>query len=70
MSLKAFHMVFILASIALALGLGASELGTFHAAGGARHLFCGLGSIAAGALLGFYLWRFFARIKKIIPPSP
>jgi hypothetical protein len=66
MSLKAFHLVFITASTALALGCGVWGLKDFFSEGGsAGDLVFGLGSLAAGVGLVFYERYFLRKLKKV-----
>jgi hypothetical protein len=61
MSLKAFHLFFIGASILLALGVGAWGLRTYAlAGGGSGHLLLGL----AGLVGGFVLVLYGARVRQ------
>jgi hypothetical protein len=54
MSLKAFHIVFIVISTLLALGLGVWEIRAFIGGGGPIHLVFGiLALIAAGGLVWY-----------------
>jgi hypothetical protein len=66
MSLKAFHVVFIIASIALAFGFGAWSLKAYWTPGGrAADLLMGLASVAVG--LGLILYeRYFVKKAKHI----
>jgi len=66
MSLKAFHLIFIIASIVLALGCSAWGLGHFFSAeGGAWDLIFGLGSLAAGVGLIVYERYFLKKLKRV-----
>jgi hypothetical protein len=66
MSLKAFHVVFIIAAIALAFGFGAWLLkGYFSAEGLIWNLIFGLVSIAAGVGLIVYEYFFLKKTKGI-----
>jgi hypothetical protein len=66
MSLKAFHLVFITASSALAFGFGIWELKTGRAAGGqTADLLFGLGSLATGLGLILYEWYFLRKTRNI-----
>jgi hypothetical protein len=66
MSLKAFHLIFIIASIALAFGFAAWE---FKAAmspeGGALDYVLGGGSLAAGVGLIVYERYFLKKLKNV-----
>ena len=57
MSLKAFHVFFILVSITLAVGFGFWALPVYF--------WMACGSFAAGALLVIYLFWFLAKLKTL-----
>jgi len=66
MSLKAFHVIFITASSALAFGFGVWELKEyFSAEGRALDLILGLGSFAAGIGLILYERYFLKKLKDV-----
>ena len=66
MSLKAFHLVFITASCALAFGFGVWELKqAFSSEGGLTNTLFGIGSLAAGVGLIFYERYFLKKLKNI-----
>ena len=66
MSLKAFHIIFITASSALAFGCGVWGLKDFFSAGGRLfHLFFAIGSFAVGAGLVGYGRYFLKKLKNI-----
>jgi hypothetical protein len=66
MSLKAFHLIFISASSALAVGCGIWELKTFFSpAGHVADLLFGLASLAAGVGLIFYERYFLKKLKNV-----
>jgi hypothetical protein len=66
MSLKAFHLVFITAAIALAFGFGAWLLnGFFSPDGPVGDLIFGLVSMAAGVGLIVYEWYFLKKTKDV-----
>jgi hypothetical protein len=65
MSLKAFHVVFIVASILLALGFGAWSLAQFFNGGKAMDLVFGLGSLGVGVGLVFYFKYVLKKLKDI-----
>ena len=66
MSLKAFHVVFITASSALAFGCGVWELKTgFSADGRALDFVFGLGAIAVSVGLIVYERYFLKKLKDV-----
>jgi hypothetical protein len=66
MSLKAFHVLFITASSALALGCGAWGLRDFFSPNGeASDLIFGLGSFAVGIGLILYERYFLKKLKRV-----
>jgi hypothetical protein len=66
MSLKAFHLVFISASSALAFGLGVWELRSYWSADGRLgNLLFGLGSLLAGVGLIIYERYFLRKLKDV-----
>lgn len=66
MSLKAFHVVFIVASILLALGFAGWSLVTyFTAQGGIWYLIAGVGSVATAVGLVFYERYFLKKLKNV-----
>ena len=65
MSLKAFHLVFIIASIVLAFGFGAWLVKTFFAEGGVMNLVFAALSFAAGVGLIFYERYFLKKTKNV-----
>ena len=66
MSLKAFHLIFISASTALAFGCGIWGLKDFFSEGGGIwDLVFGLGSLAAGVGLILYERYFLKKLKKV-----
>jgi len=65
MSLKAFHLVFIIASILLAFGFGVWLARNYFAAGGAMNLVGALLSFAAGVALIFYERYFLKKTKNV-----
>ncbi len=66
MSLKAFHLIFITAAIALAFGCGVWGLKDFFSGqGGAWDLVFGLGSLAAGVGLILYERYFLKKLKRV-----
>jgi hypothetical protein len=66
MSLKAFHLIFITASSALAFGCGVWGLKSFASqAGQASDLVFGLASFAAGGSLILYERYFLKKLKNV-----
>ena len=66
MSLKAFHVIFITASSALAFGCGVWELKNFFSEDGrALDLVCGAGALAAGVGLILYERYFLKKLKNV-----
>jgi len=65
MSLKAFHLVFIIASIALAVGFGVWAAVAFFNGGGVLNLIVALASFGAGLGLVFYERYFLKKTKNI-----
>ena len=65
MSLKTFHIVFIVASTLLALGFGAWELKLFFAGNGTWHLILGGLSILGSAGLVWYGKMVLRKLKNI-----
>ena len=62
MSLKAFHVFFIFASIVLAFGFGVWAVYIYLQEGNIPYLTMGLLSIAAGVALVFYGIRFLQKM--------
>ncbi len=66
MSLKAFHLIFITASCALAFGCSVWEIKNFFSADGRLlDLLFGLGSLLAGVGLIFYERYFLKKFKDV-----
>ena len=66
MSLKAFHLIFISASCALALGFGIWGLKNyFSAEGSTQDLLFGIGSLAVTVGLVFYERYFLKKLKNV-----
>jgi hypothetical protein len=65
MSLKALHIVFIVASIVLAFGFGAWSLNAYKEEGSRSNLWFGIGSILAGVGLIFYCRAVLRKMKDI-----
>ena len=65
MSLKAFHIFFIIVSTLLALGFGVWAVDDFGRSGSWVHLALGVGSfIASGGLVWYGLW-FLRKLKHV-----
>lgn len=65
MSLKAFHLVFIIAAIVLAFGFSAWLARNFFSEGGALNLVFAVVSLAVGVGLIFYERYFLKKSKNI-----
>ena len=66
MSLKAFHLIFITASCALAFGCGVWGLKNYFSSDGrGLDLVFGLGSLATGIGLIFYERYFLKKLKNV-----
>ena len=65
MSLKAFHVVFVLVSMVLSLGFGAWAIHEFRAAGDVSALVCGIGSFAGFVMLMIYGRWFLRKLKGV-----
>ena len=65
MSLKAIHIVFIIASTLLAFGFGAWSLRDYFSNGAPLDLVMGLGSLIVGAALIWYGKYFLKKLKHI-----
>lgn len=65
MSLKAFHVVFIIASILLAFGFAAWALKNHSTGGQASLLYYGIGSGVAGVGLVGYFAYVLKKLKKV-----
>jgi hypothetical protein len=65
MSLKAFHLVFIVASIVLAFGFGVWLAKNFFSGGGAMYLIFALVSFGVGVGLIFYERYFLKKTKNV-----
>ena len=65
MSLKAFHLVFIIASIVLAFGFSIWLAVTFFKQGGVMNLIFAIGSFGAGIGLIFYERYFLKKTKNL-----
>ncbi len=65
MSLKAFHLVFVTAAIALAFGCGIWGLKDYWSADGRpMHLVFGIGSFVTAGMLILYERYFLKKLKK------
>lgn len=64
MSLKTFHLIFITASSALALGCGIWWITDFFSSSNVRHLISGLLAIAVAVALVFYERYFLKKLKS------
>jgi len=65
MSLKAIHVVFIVASIMLALAFGAWAVKEYLDGGPRDYIWYGAGSLAAGLGLVFYLRAVLKKLKNV-----
>jgi hypothetical protein len=65
MSLKAFHIVFVAASIVVALMFGVWSVMSYFDGGPLRDLLFGIGSLAAGVGLVFYGKYVLKKLKDI-----
>jgi len=65
MSLKAFHLVFIIASIVLAFGFGVWLAVAFFHEGGVANLIFAVASFGAGVGLIFYERYFLKKTKNL-----
>ena len=63
MSLKAFHIVFIVFSVALCVGLGVWSARDFAQSGSWVHLSLGVGSFVASVVLTVYGVWFLRKLK-------
>ena len=65
MSLKGFHIFFVLASILLAFGVGLRETQNFLSEGKTADGVVGIGSFLLGVSLAAYLFWFVKKAKHI-----
>lgn len=65
MSLKAFHILFIILSIVLSLGFALWGFKDYRVTGDILTRVMAWGSLAAAVALSVYLARFFSKMKKI-----
>lgn len=65
MSLKNFHLIFIILSVGLALAMGAWAIGMYLSPlGGAGYLATALGSLLVAALLAVYAVTFVRKTRR------
>ncbi len=65
MSLKAFHVIFITAATAMAVGCGVWGFKDFFSGGGIWDLVFGIGSIATAVGLVIYERYFLKKLKNV-----
>ena len=65
MSLKAFHIVFIVFSMALTVGFGVWATRDFAQSGSWVHLSLGVGSFIGSIMLAFYGVWFLRKLKHV-----
>lgn len=65
MSLKAFHIVFIVASILLAFGFAAWSFVSYFHNGPLLHLWLAIGALLSGIVLVCYSKYFLRKLKDI-----
>ena len=65
MSLKVFHLVFIILSILLAFGFAVWSLVNYSSAKGTLDLVCGLIGVSAGVALIFYFKFVLKKLKDM-----
>jgi hypothetical protein len=65
MSLKSFHIFFIVASMLLGVSFGAWGIKDYGLSGSGIHLALGVGSFAASILLGWYGVWFLRKLKHV-----
>ncbi len=65
MSLKAFHIVFVTASIVLALGFGIWSMVNYFQSGTVGDLLFGIGSLGVSVALVFYERYALKKLKNI-----
>jgi hypothetical protein len=68
MSLKAFHIAFVVLSLGLTLGLGGSYLVRFAASSAASDLLYGVGWMICGVGLLGYARYFFRKLRTLRCP--
>jgi hypothetical protein len=64
-SLKAFHIFFIVVSALMAFGVAAWALLSYTASGSFGYLAAAIGSVIAGAGLIFYGVKFLKKLKNV-----
>ena len=65
MSLKAFHVVFIIASLVLSLGFGVWAIADYRESGSQANLWMGVASfLVAAAIIPYGVW-FLRKLKKV-----
>jgi hypothetical protein len=65
MSLKAFHVVFVVASTLCALGFGAWSVAAYTRTGAGGALAMSIGAFAAAAVLVWYGFWFLRKLKNV-----
>ncbi len=65
MSLKAFHIFFIVVSMLLCIGVGGWGTQNFFQSGSAAHLALGVGSFIASIALAWYGVWFLRKLKGV-----
>lgn len=65
MSLKAFHVIFISASVILAFGFGAWMLRAHQDSGALSDCVLGIGSLVVGVVLVIYEAFFIRKLKNV-----
>jgi len=66
MSLKSFHIFFILLSIILAFAFGVWGVRDYGVTGRTMHLGLGIASFISSLALSYYLFGFFRKIKHLL----
>lgn len=65
MSLKAFHIFFIVISILTCLGFGAWGIHDYGVSNRTVHLILGIASFIVGSALSYYLVKIVAKFKQL-----
>lgn len=65
MSLKAFHIVFIIASVSLTFGFGVWSLNNYQETHARADMYWGAGSVVAGLALLVYGSYFLKKLKNV-----